>query len=219
MEGWIKLHRKTLNWEWYDDTNTFRLFLHLLLKANHKARNYRGTMIQEGQLVTGQDVLAKELKMTRRQIRTSLNKLKMTNEVTIKTSSKGSLIQIVNWKKHQLMSKEVSEGSPTDDQQVTTNKNVKKEKKKNIDKRIKDFGESLQPYLEKYGREMIKDFFEYWTEPNRTGTQFKQELQKTWSTERRLSTWSRNNFGGTYKQEKSESLEEREQRLKDSQTN
>jgi len=51
--GWIKIHRKLLDWEWYDEPNTFRLFLHLLLKANHKPRNYRGVIIETGQVVTG----------------------------------------------------------------------------------------------------------------------------------------------------------------------
>ena len=40
MSGWIKIHRQILEWEWYSDTNTFRVFLHLLLKANHKEKKY-----------------------------------------------------------------------------------------------------------------------------------------------------------------------------------
>ena len=33
MSGWIKLHRKITEWEWYSDANTFRVFMHLLLTA------------------------------------------------------------------------------------------------------------------------------------------------------------------------------------------
>ena len=33
MSGWIKIHRKITEWEWYDDVNTFRLFMHLILKS------------------------------------------------------------------------------------------------------------------------------------------------------------------------------------------
>jgi hypothetical protein len=218
MDGWIKLHRKLVEWEWYDDTNTFRLFLHLLLKANHKQKKYKGTVIQEGELVTGQDVLAKELKMTRRQIRTSLNKLKMTNEVTIKTSSKGSLIQVVNWSRYQVVTSDMTEESPTNVQQVTTNKKEKKEKK-NINERIQDFKESLEPYVDQYGQEMLKEFFLYWSEANQSGTKFRKELQKTWSVGRRLHTWSSNNFNNTYKPKESETVQEREERLKESKQN
>jgi hypothetical protein len=42
---------------------------------------------------------------------------------------------------------------------------------------------------------MINDFYKYWTEPNKSNTKFKQELEKTWSVERRLETWSKNDFG------------------------
>ena len=40
MEGWVKLHRKFLEWEWYDKSETVHLFLHCLLKANHKDKSY-----------------------------------------------------------------------------------------------------------------------------------------------------------------------------------
>jgi hypothetical protein len=60
MSGWIKIHRSILEWEWYEDTNTFRLFMHLILKANHKDRNYKGKLIKRGSLVTGRELLSVE---------------------------------------------------------------------------------------------------------------------------------------------------------------
>jgi len=39
---------------------------------------------------------------------------------------------------------------------------------------------------------MIRAFYDYWTEPNKSNTQFRKELEKTWDTERRLSTWAKN---------------------------
>ena len=41
-QGFIALYRKMLDWDWYTDTNTKSLFIHLLLKANHKDVNYQG---------------------------------------------------------------------------------------------------------------------------------------------------------------------------------
>lgn len=58
-----------------------------------------------------------------------------------------------------------------------------------------DFIEELKLHSEKYNKEMLKDFFIYWTEPNEKG-KMKFQLQKTWSTAGRLSTWSRNDFNG-----------------------
>ena len=56
--------------------------------------------------------------------------------------------------------------------------------------RQKAFGKSLEPYVSKYGQNMIRAFYEYWTEPNKSQTKFRQELQRTWDTARRLRTWS-----------------------------
>jgi hypothetical protein len=128
MSGWVKLHRQILEWEWYDDHNTFRLFIHLLLKANHKEKKYRGMLLQAGTILTSRDILALEVGLSVRQTRTALDKLKSTNEVAIKTSGQGTIIQIVNYSKYQLETNETTNERPTSDQQTTTNKNVKKEK-------------------------------------------------------------------------------------------
>lgn len=101
MAGWIKLHRKMLEWEWYDDINVCRLWTHLLLKANHKPNNWKGIAVQAGQCVTGRHSLAKETGLTEQQIRTALNKLKSTGEVTSKIYSKFSVITITSWNEYQ----------------------------------------------------------------------------------------------------------------------
>jgi hypothetical protein len=128
MIGWIKLHRQILEWEWYSDNNTFRLFLHLLLKANHKEKRYKGLLLQSGSILTSRDILAIETGLSVRQVRTALTRLNSTNELTIKTSTQGTIIHIVNYQKYQIESNEMTNERPTNDQQTTTNKNDKKEK-------------------------------------------------------------------------------------------
>jgi len=128
MSGWIKIHRSILDWEWYEDTNTFRLFIHLILKANHKDKNYKGKLIKRGSLVTGRELLSAETGLSVRQIRTCLERLKSTNEIAIKTGSKGTEIQIVKYEQYQLATNETTNKRPTSDQQTTTNKNEEKEK-------------------------------------------------------------------------------------------
>ena len=85
---------------------------------------------------------------------------------------------------------------------VNENDNENEEEKKYIKKEKsfkefteQDFIEELKLHSEKYSKEMLKDFFIYWTEPNEKG-KMKFQLQKTWSTAGRLSTWSRNDFNG-----------------------
>jgi len=66
--------------------------------------------------------------------------------------------------------------------------------KHNIDSRKLKFADTLKPFVEKYGKEMIRAFYDYWVEPNKSNTKFRQELQKTWDLKRRLETWSSNNL-------------------------
>jgi len=52
------------------------------------------------------------------------------------------------------------------------------------------FYEDCKPYLKKYPKEMLRMFYNYWTEPNKSGTKVRFELQKCFDISRRLITWS-----------------------------
>jgi len=124
-DGFIKIHRKMLAWEWYTDTNTKVVFLHCLFKANWKDGRYKGQVIKRGSFVTGRKKLAKELNMTEREIRTALEHLKTTNELTIKTTNKYSIVTVVNYNIYQdIFDDERPTKRPTkrqsSDQQTTT---------------------------------------------------------------------------------------------------
>ena len=59
-------------------------------------------------------------------------------------------------------------------------------------KRKEEFYQTLVPFVGKYGREMIRAFFEYWSELNKPGTKMRCEMQKTWEVNLRLATWAKN---------------------------
>lgn len=145
--GFVKLFRSITEWEWYQDANTMRVFLHLLLHANYKPKKWQGITIEAGQFITSRDKLAVDLKLSVQQIRTSLNKLKSTSEITIKTTNRFTVITINKWQQyqgHEETKSDVNEdyqpteqpaSQPTDNQQITTtkkDKNEKEEKKKDI---------------------------------------------------------------------------------------
>jgi len=65
-------------------------------------------------------------------------------------------------------------------------------KENNIQQRKLKFADTLKPFVEKYGKEFLHAFYKYWTQPNKSGTKFKQELEKTWEVSYRLETWARN---------------------------
>lgn len=125
--GFIALHRQILNWEWYSDINTFRLFTHLLLKANFVEGCFQGVQILRGQLVTSVTRLASETCLTERQVRVSLKHLQMTGEVTSKSTNRYTVITIVKYDDYQFNDKqndkpttgEMSDGCQSNDKQVT----------------------------------------------------------------------------------------------------
>lgn len=65
-------------------------------------------------------------------------------------------------------------------------------RKDNIDSRKSKFASTLQPYLLIYGKDMLNDFYAYWTEHGEHDKKFRSEKEKSFSIERRLETWKRN---------------------------
>lgn len=150
MNGWIKIHRKMVNWEWYQDHNVRLVFLHLLLKANYKEKRWKGEIVNRGQLITSRKNLAKEVGLSERQVRTALFKLKTTGEVSIKTTSRFSIITVEKYAFYQDVDDEIDQridqqddqqstsNRPAIDQRATTTKEIKKEKKGKKDKEVKN---------------------------------------------------------------------------------
>lgn len=82
MEGWIKIFRQMIDWEWYKDVPTKTLFIHLLLTANYEDKKWKGITIKRGQLITSLNHLSEETGLSKQQVRTALKKLVATHEVT-----------------------------------------------------------------------------------------------------------------------------------------
>lgn len=123
--GYIKLHRKILKWGWYSDINTRLIFLHLLVCANWEESEFCGTPIKRGQLATTVPDLAKQNHLTVGQVRTALSHLKATNEITIESTTKFSIITLNNYTLYQ--SGDTSNDKPTANQQQTNNKPITNE--------------------------------------------------------------------------------------------
>ena len=101
MNGFIKIHRSLLEWEWWDDKNTFRLFMTILLLANWKDKRWHGKVIPRGSFWTSLETLSKNSGLTLKQTRTSLNKLIATGEVASKGANDGRLITVVKYDVYQ----------------------------------------------------------------------------------------------------------------------
>lgn len=135
-EGFIKLYRKIIDWEWYTDVNTKALFIHLLLMANHTDQRWRGQVIKRGSLVTSYGSLSVQTGLTVKQVRNSLKKLEKTGDVASKSTNRNTLIMVLNYDSYQSMGQ--TKGTQTadnghtigqtDGNQRATNKNVKNDK-------------------------------------------------------------------------------------------
>jgi len=123
MDGYIKLYRKLLDWEWYRDQNTKNVFLHLLLKACFRETKFKGTPVSRGSYIASIDKIAAELGLSRQTVRTALNHLKSTNEITIQSTNRFSVITIVNYCDYQGFENDEQPAKPPSDQQ-TSNKQL-----------------------------------------------------------------------------------------------
>ena len=94
---YIKLSRNILNWEWYENINTCRLFIHMLLKANWKDGKFEGKVIPRGSFVSSLPKLAEETALTIREVRTAITHLKLTGELTSKSYSKYTVFTVKNY--------------------------------------------------------------------------------------------------------------------------
>ena len=143
MEGWIKLHRKILNWEWYTDDVVKSVYLHLLLCANHTPNRWQGIEVGAGELVTSYSHLAAETNHSPKQIRTALNKLEKTGEIQRMATNKYTLIKLLNYSTYQTYDFEegqtkVTQGAGSGQSkgyQRATNNNDKNKKNDNNDKK------------------------------------------------------------------------------------
>ena len=140
MIGWIKIHRSFLTWEWFDKPEMVQLFVYLLLKANHDAKEWHGMTIERGQVVTSVARIAQDTRLSTQVVRTCLNRLKSTNEITSESTSKYTIITISKYDTYQDCSdddneednkennKQITNEQQTNNKQLTTNKNDKNKK-------------------------------------------------------------------------------------------
>lgn len=228
--GWIKLHRKILDWEWFTSPSTLQLFIYLLLRANKEDKKWRGILIKRGQLVTSVATISEETKLSTQQVRTSLNRLKSTNEITSKTTNRFTLITVCKYESYQLYDEAEQQTKQqalqqTNNKQITNkqqqlknNKNIRNNKKESIltnvriDEKATDapvvattttddmelrkekFYQSLVPYVAKYGKDMVRAFYDYWTEKTYGGRKMRFEKQQAFEISKRLATWQKHDL-------------------------
>ncbi len=142
-DSYIKILRKLLKWEWFNDSKMVHIFIYLLLSANHTSAKWRGISVERGQLITGLNSIKKSTGLSVRSIRTCIDRLKLTNEITIKSTNKFSIISIVKYDDYQNFDNNTTKKTTikktnerqSNDNQTTTDNN---ENNNNNEKEIKE---------------------------------------------------------------------------------
>ncbi len=96
-DGFVKLPRTMLEWGWLDDGNTLKVYLVLLLSANWKDTEWHGIKLKRGQLISSYPTLAEKCSLSVQEIRTAFSHLKSTGDITVKTTSKFSIVTVNNY--------------------------------------------------------------------------------------------------------------------------
>ena len=170
MQWRVKFHRKITEREWYSDANTFRVFFHLITIANHKDWKRQWIEIKRWQTVTSLEHMAEWLKLSVQQIRTSLNKLILTWEISKKSTNKFTLITVLKYCDYNDLenedNKQITNEQQTNNKQITTNKN---DKNKQEWKKI-FFDQFRAEYPNKKSKDTAKKLFDKriksWIDPN-----------------------------------------------------
>lgn len=190
--GFIVLHRKLLEWEWFADPKTLVVWIYLLFRANWKPNRWKGIEIGRGETLETIAGISRATGLSVQSVRTALEHLKSTKEITTRSTGYGTLISIATYSKYQDLpdginkenNKEINKRL-TNDQQTINNTRTRITKKQEKQER-----ESTAPALDEI-KQFVKEnglnldpqyFFDYYSEAG---------FPKSWKATARR--WSKEN--------------------------
>ena len=104
-KGWVKIHRKLLENPISSKPEYFSVWVHLLLMANHKPTSFiwncKKQELKEGQLLTGLKALSRETGVSQGTLYRILKYLEREGQIKMQTTTKYTVITILNWEKYQ----------------------------------------------------------------------------------------------------------------------
>lgn len=196
--SWIKLHRKILDHWLYEPKrpkSKFEAWIHILLTVNYKpSKAYiRGVVYEcdRGQSLLSLESWAKEFNWSVQSVRTFFKQLEIDQNITTEGLQYTTRLTVCNYDTYQdILTDEQQTNQQAANRPLTTIKERKKERSKEyIQERAKIFYSQVAEYINTYSPAMLRSFYDYWTEPNKSNTKMKFELQQTWDLSRRLNNW------------------------------
>jgi hypothetical protein len=206
MNGWIKISRSVFDHWIFTDPWKFRNWIDLIGMVNFTDQKVEinGMLLicKRGETLRSLETLAKRWNCDKSKVRRFLKLLEQDNMIVLTNETKTTRITICNYESYQeeivISETQVKRKQNAGEKQVNPNKESKEIKKEK-------FKESLIPFLEEYGRDMLNEFFMYWTEDTPDG-KMRFQKQVAFSVQRRLITWRRNDDSYTKKEASGDEL-------------
>jgi len=175
-QGWVKLHRKTIDNPIFKNPDAMLLWIYLLLKANHAdakiAVGNSTVLVKRGQVFTGRKSLSEQTGLSESKIERLIKFLTNEQQIEQQTFTKYRLISILNFDTYQSTEQEADNKRTTSEQQSDTNKNDKNEKNNIKEKKIAPL---------KFIKPTIKEIESYFLEKDLSAAESKTEALKFFS--------------------------------------
>lgn len=218
MEGWIKLHRQIIDSPVFAHPTALKIWIWFLCRANHSNKiiqldvggGYTTVKLTHGQFVFGRHKAEEELGIDGSTIYKWLKKFETELQmIKVESNNKYSIVTILKFKEFQsteelkIAAKEQQKNNSVTakEQQSNTDKNANNEENvilaataTSIQDRSAEFYKLLIPFVDKYTKETVREFFEYWTEKSANGKKLRFEGEKFFDVSRRLATWNSRQF-------------------------
>lgn len=161
------------DWEWYENTNVFRLFYHCLLHTNLEDKRYCGKEIKAGQFVSSITRISAETGLTESQVRTALKKLKDTGYISTKSTNKYTIYTVNGYQKY-IDCGQVAKATTEENTVVKNGTKMEQpveRKMEQSEENAKETCEKSKETCEKSNKKAINECFErFWKKyPNKRG--------------------------------------------------
>lgn len=206
--GYIKLFRSLKHKGWFKKSDYVHLWIYILIQAAHKQSEFffngNNVILEPGQFITGRKIISSDTGINESKIERILNFFeKNEHQIEQQKTNRNRLITVLTWEQYQQREQQneqpVNNKRTTNEQPVNTYKNVKNDKNaKNVNKEEyigkiqKQFYQSLTPFIDNFDAKELRKFYDYWSEPNKSKTKIKWQLERTWDTKKRLDRWMNN---------------------------
>lgn len=210
-KGWISLYRGTNEHDLFkskEPVSRFEAWILILLHVNHTEGKVfiknKSFVCNRGESLMSLDSWASLFKWNRSATYRFLNLLQSENMIELKNETQTTRLTVCKYDDYQVSRNanetEMKRKRNGDETEMKTNNNVNNDNnenkviKKSLAERKKNFALSLQPFVEKYGRDMISKFYKHWTAHNPNDRKMAFELSKTgkFYIANRLATWKQN---------------------------